>query len=81
MYSLSFINRTFNQRFIFVLVADGKVVRAYSEQTEGTEDLNKIRMTKPNVQVALIPCEMHDHQAIDSRNNFARFASGDGTNR
>lgn len=77
----SAFGRTFNLRFIFVLVADGKVIRAYSDQTEGAEDLRKIRMVKPQSQSTLIPIEMHDHQAIDSRNQFNRFASGDGTNR
>lgn len=78
---MSFLNRTYNTRYIFVLVADGKLVRAYSDQTEGNEDLNKIRMTKPNVGVILVPLEMHDHQAIDSRNQFNKLVSGDGLNR
>lgn len=75
---MSFINRTFNKRVIFVLVADGKLVRGYSDQPEGEEDRAKLMLVRPQSKVALVPIEMHDHQAIDSRNQFNKLMTGEG---
>lgn len=65
-----------NQRTIYVIVAQGQLVRAYADYKMALQDLEKIRAMKPNVQIAdPVPLKLYDNRALGS--TFDRLQSSE----
>lgn len=66
-------NRTHNERIIYVLVINGNMVRAYSEEPEAQQAKQKIMMTRPQDQPLVAGVTFYDKQTIDSKGYFNKL--------
>jgi hypothetical protein len=56
-----------NERVIYILIADGQLVRAYADPELGNKDRAMLIAMKPKSVVApLAPVKMIDNQALNS---------------
>lgn len=70
---MSFTNQKFNKRTIHVLLANGMIVRAYSDPKEANDARQEIAMVRPQDAPMVVSTFLFDHQTIDSIGQFNKL--------
>ena len=73
MFVFLSMRRTHNERIIYILIINGMIVRAYSDENEANMAKQKVMMTRPQDAPLVTATTLYDHQTIDSAGAFGRI--------